>query len=969
MTVRHSTRLRGALAALVLLGAIAGLPLALAATVGNPIQGWPAIHTGRLSDDEVLAVLATVFWLAWLSLVIPAVLEIALAVLARATRRPPRRLRLPGLGAQQDLVRNLLGAVLLLLPAATSALPASAAPAAQRSGDRTVVTAERGGRVTDASAAHKAHQDAAPRRYVIPALGGMRSYWALAQHYLGDGARWREIWQLNEGRVHADGTVMDRPRQLRAGWTVLIPATTEDADAGPARHEVTVRPGDTLSAIAESDGIGRWARVWQLNAGRREPDGVRFADPNLILPGWRITLPGRSARQGDGEVAHPPHHGSARPTDARGLYQRAVRGRTRRSSPPAGSPGGSAARAPAGAGAEPTSLPPPPTAAPTSASRAPNPTHFSGRAEDRVPIVPLEIGLAAAAAVVALDRARRIAQRRRRIGYRALPAPAAFRDVEARVRRDARRAHPTIAAIALATALTGAAPVRVRVVLARADGAVDLRLLDPPPPPPPFIAVTGGWRLPADAASFGFALDDPATLDDPTPVLVPVGSTVDGQVLVDLATTGPVGVAGDSDAVEAFLCGVLTALHAAPWAQRVQLHVPPRLAERVGALERLTVADSLSPRPPATAPHDAADTAALEEPGWRTAPVHLFCGWPPEADLGPVLAAAAEPASRVHLVLNGAHPEAVTWTLDGDQLVCPDLDEPVTVAAVEHDRDATALVRYTATAPEVPADDPRLPDLQPAPPSEPAVPDDAAGAPEHAERPKRLLLLGPVELAGAGDLRRGQVLNLLTFLALHPRGVDRHQLLAALWPDQVISLQTMRNRIRESRRLVDGAITDGPIWRLTPAVTTDWAEFASLATGGVEDKRRALALVRGRPFAGLDDADWLDLGAFRSEVEAAVVDAALAVAEADLDSGNHPGALAAARAGLLASRYEERLHRAAIRAALAQDLHGLARTLEREMRVALELDVEPEDQMQPETLALLHELHDRRSSRSSVSTR
>lgn len=107
-------------------------------------------------------------------------------------------------------------------------------------------------------------------------------------------------------------------------------------------------------------------------------------------------------------------------------------------------------------------------------------------------------------------------------------------------------------------------------------------------------------------------------------------------------------------------------------------------------------------------------------------------------------------------------------------------------------------------------------------------------------------------------------------------------------------------------------------------------------------RRQSLALVTGRPFTGLDHCDWLDLEGIRSEVEATIVDVALTVGEADLDAGDFPEALAAARAGLLASRYEERLHRLAVRAADAQGLTGLVKTLTQEMECAIG-DAEPNE--------------------------
>jgi LysM repeat protein len=955
-----STRWRGLLAALLLALATIGLPLALAATAGDPLHAWPSLTSGQLSDTDMIAVLTAVFWLAWISFVIPVAIETATAVAARATHRPPRQVRLPLLGAQQHAARHLIGAVLLLLPATTSTIASTALPAVHPVA-RVATTAWSTAEPTDTHGRPTAHDPGREHRrddqptYRIPDMGGMRSYWALAEHYLGDGTRWREIWQLNEGRIHTDGTVMDSPRQLHAGWTILLPpATTANGTSDPpaSTHDIRVAPGDTLSGLAAADGIRDWQAAWQLNDDRHEPDAQRYTDPDLIRPGWTLTLPGAPTRLPDTATSTAHHdHGTT------------VTGDPRQVQPPA----------PSRASSVPTATPPasekadPPATTPAAAalpSRATTNDNSQGGERHQFPAVPLEIGLAAAAAVAALDRARRIAQRRRRAGHRPLPPPPELVEIEARIRRDAHRTHPTIAAIELATALTGTHPVTVHSVIARSDGDVDLHLTEETPPPPPFLAITGGWRLPAGADAFTFAVD-PDVVDDPCPALIPLGATIDGQVLVNVAATGPVGITGDPAVVDGYLRQIVEALAGAPWATRVQLHLPPRMAEQLPSFDRLTVEDSLRPQPAAT-PSSPGDLPAGEEPGWRTSPIHLYVGWSAQAELVPLLQAAADPQRHVHFLGNGEHPATVPWTLHGDQLAVPGLIEPITVTlAAPVSPDTSDLLHYTATAPEVPVGDPRLPDLTPSVIS--VSGDDPRVA--RVEQPSRLLLLGPVELAGAGRLRRSQVLNLLTFLALHPRGVDRHQLLAALWPEQAPSLQTMRNRISETRRLLDGGITDGPIWRLTDKVSTDWAQFTALAAGDIDEQRRALQLVRGRPFTGLDDADWIDLEGIRSEVEAAIVDVALTVTTHDLDTANYPGALDAARAGLAASRYEERLHRAAIRAATAQGLRGVARTLQHEMRIALDLDIEPDDQIEPETLALLSEIRDRRPVTSDTSGR
>jgi hypothetical protein len=91
-------------------------------------------------------------------------------------------------------------------------------------------------------------------------------------------------------------------------------------------------------------------------------------------------------------------------------------------------------------------------------------------------------------------------------------------------------------------------------------------------------------------------------------------------------------------------------------------------------------------------------------------------------------------------------------------------------------------------------------------------------------------------------------------------------------------------------------------------------------------------------------------------VEAAIVDLAITVAEHDLAVGDYAAAFTAARAGLAASRYEERLHRLAIRAAQGEGSTGKVRSLKHEMRTVLDVDIERGDRMQPDTIALYEEM-------------
>jgi hypothetical protein len=946
------------LAAILLLAATVGLPVVLATTVGDPLHSWPSLTAGQLSDSDVIAILAAVFWVAWFSFVIPATLELAMTIHARITRRPVPDIRIPLLRGQQDLARSLIAAIVLLLPVQSAV--GFASPAQAHQGPSIAMTATTwSARAASPSANHsdprsaqRTHRD--DRTYVIPDVGGMRSYWALADRYLGDGARWREIWRLNEGRVHTDGTVMDTPRQLHAGWTVLLPPADE-ITAGHEHHEtsltqVTVEPGDTLSSIAEARGIDDWHQLWAANIDRVEPGGDRLTDPDRIYPGWTLDLPtspqvptarptaanqppGNSRTAGRHEHRHErQHHPDPGPTS---VPPRHAPGRGPASS--SGPQDSTAAVTPAAA---------PPAGAGEHRQQHNDPGH-------RLPVVPMGIGLAAAAAVAALDRARRIAQRRRRVGHRHVPPSAPLQQVEADLRRAARVTHPAIAAVELATALTttAAEPVEITAVTARDDGAIDLHLLSAGAavPPAPFVAIPTGWRLPAAATGFTFAVN---SVDEPVPTLAPVGRIEDGDVLVDLAGHGPVSIGGDPDSIASFLTRLGEALLAAPWSGRVFLTVPATMRDEFGDQEHVTVCEG-PPTLPRVVPRGA---TGAEESGWCTSPIYLYLGWSAADPIDELLQVATDPDTSVYVILIGAHQATTVWTLDADQLSLPGIDEPITVTLPNANAPAASdLIAQTRSAEQVPIGDPRLPNHA------------LDSPPQQATTSRQLNVLGPVELEGIDSPRRTQILNLLTYLALHRRGADHDTLDTVLWKKPVGG-KTLRNRMHEARRLVDGAITDGPIWRLTSEVSTDWQRFTALASGTRAEQHQALRLVRGRPFEGLDYADWLDLEGIRSEVEATVVDLAITVAEGELDAGDPDAAYLAARAGLDASRYEERLHRLAIHAAEAAGHTSIVETLKAEMRTAIEDDIEPDGALQPETLDLYDRVRRPRAATENPAT-
>jgi LysM repeat protein len=284
-------------AAILLLALVAGVPLLLAGTIGNPATGVQALLAGQVTSQAAIAVLASIAWLAWAQFAVATLVE-----LVSGLRLTPVPRQIPGVFAgQQQLARALVTAALLLAPTLVSATgplvqAASATPVVAPA----TLVAQQSTPATAAPTAAAAVPVAATTTITLDAQGP-RTWWDLAQTHLGAGDRWRELWSLNEGHPQPGGVTLTDPGNLRAGWTILLPAptTAPSTEASPqttapsvggAGVDVVVEPGDSLAEIA-TDHDMTWPQVWDANAGREQPDGERFTDPDNILPGWTVTIP------------------------------------------------------------------------------------------------------------------------------------------------------------------------------------------------------------------------------------------------------------------------------------------------------------------------------------------------------------------------------------------------------------------------------------------------------------------------------------------------------------------------------------------------------------------------------------------------------------------------------------------------------------------------------------------------------
>src|SRR5215470_3303531 len=151
-------------------------------------------------------------------------------------------------GATQSLAHRLVTAALLLFTAAAALTPAVIShgpprPAHSVSAQMTPVQVTPAIPVTPAgltaAQAPQSHHHApnSDKMYTVnPPVGRFHeSLWEIAHNHLGDGRRYREIFELNSGRVQPDGSRLTIASLIRPGWQLLMP---KDAH-GPGIEAVT----------------------------------------------------------------------------------------------------------------------------------------------------------------------------------------------------------------------------------------------------------------------------------------------------------------------------------------------------------------------------------------------------------------------------------------------------------------------------------------------------------------------------------------------------------------------------------------------------------------------------------------------------------------------------------------------------------------------------------------------------------
>ncbi|MBN1173645.1 MAG: LysM peptidoglycan-binding domain-containing protein, partial [Micromonosporaceae bacterium] len=294
--------LRALLALAVLAGFTAGVPWLLTTVGGWPLGwiGWPhpadvpslpdlATAIGNpWSDQQIMALLATLGWLLWAQFCRDLVIEGICACLdAGAAPRGARRTRSRTRGPIRMLAALLIGAIIGITAsnalrgaagatgsagrAVTAADDAAQTPAVATATAHPGTPIQPGVGVTQAvERATPAARNVALAVSITPtsatitrttvedslpewarnAPGGVYrvvkgdNLWDIAEHHLGDPHRWREIYLLNRGHPQPNGSALTDPDEIDIGWVLMLPATGQAPDAPGDPGEPTPAPAN-----------------------------------------------------------------------------------------------------------------------------------------------------------------------------------------------------------------------------------------------------------------------------------------------------------------------------------------------------------------------------------------------------------------------------------------------------------------------------------------------------------------------------------------------------------------------------------------------------------------------------------------------------------------------------------------------------------------------------------------------------
>ena len=271
------------LAFVALLVLLVGVPFALAVTAG-----WPFPETFEpmewlkqdISVGTFLSILTFVVWLAWAQFTACVLVEMKAALSGVGVPG-----RVPGAGPSQLLARQLVAAVLLVGATAASFTPGLSQLGQSLDGNQrpTVAAAqqtpglfaqqqEQASGAAAALAEQASHAEAAAstgarqqgdtKFYRIQPPEGRHhdSLWEISERHLGDGRRYKEIFELNKDRTQPDGSKLSEASLIRPGWIMEMPGDARGGELVEMPDEAPELSPEARQQIRDYDRTGDHAQ-------------------------------------------------------------------------------------------------------------------------------------------------------------------------------------------------------------------------------------------------------------------------------------------------------------------------------------------------------------------------------------------------------------------------------------------------------------------------------------------------------------------------------------------------------------------------------------------------------------------------------------------------------------------------------------------------------------------------------------
>jgi DNA-binding SARP family transcriptional activator len=294
---------------------LVGVPGALATQIGWPLpDGVPSLDwlQQEITVQTFLNILTVVVWLAWAQFTACVLVEMKAALSGVGVPG-----RVPGAGPSQLLARQLVAALLLVGATAASFTPGlsqlgqsgydanqkpTVAAAQQTPGffaqqqeqaaDTAAALAEQASHAAShADAGGSTAQQGDTKYYRIQPPEGRHhdSLWEIAERHLGDGRRYKEIFELNKDRVQPDGSKLSEASLIRPGWIMEMPGDARGGELVEMPDEAPNVSPDVQQQIADYAQTGDHAQGGGSGAqgGGHEHAGGGPSTSQVSLPEQR----------------------------------------------------------------------------------------------------------------------------------------------------------------------------------------------------------------------------------------------------------------------------------------------------------------------------------------------------------------------------------------------------------------------------------------------------------------------------------------------------------------------------------------------------------------------------------------------------------------------------------------------------------------------------------------------------------